>query len=270
MGMSSSQLNREIKVATFRQSSRYLLDILRFGNGLAERLCAAFLYSSLFFAIVFIFSLLAGFNFAVALSLSLCAILFAFLVLSFFVFGGTDEDIADKIEVLSKDKSLLEAKKANDKNSGVTRRESRGDSRGGIAIRQLPSLDLPPSNQVISYSQSISSEPDYRVCPYCAEEIQYEAKKCKHCGEILDRNLKLRRESDNNVHIKVSIPKWSPGVAALLSFLIPGAGQMYKGQIINGLCWFFIVILGYACILPGILFHLLCIIGASSGNPYED
>lgn len=24
----------------------------------------------------------------------------------------------------------------------------------------------------------------------CAEEIQPEARKCKHCGEILDRNLK--------------------------------------------------------------------------------
>jgi len=31
--------------------------------------------------------------------------------------------------------------------------------------------------------------PDYRECPYCAEEIAPNAKKCKHCGEILDPTL---------------------------------------------------------------------------------
>jgi len=67
------------------------------------------------------------------------------------------------------------------------------------------------------------------------------------------------------------IQKWSPGIAAVLSFFIPGLGQLYKGQIINGIVWFFFVGFGYvALILPGLILHLLCIVGAASGNPWTE
>jgi TM2 domain-containing membrane protein YozV len=42
---------------------------------------------------------------------------------------------------------------------------------------------------------------------------------------------------------QVAAPKWNAGVAMVLSFLIPGLGQLYKGQLLNGLLWFVIVLI---------------------------
>jgi TM2 domain-containing membrane protein YozV len=67
------------------------------------------------------------------------------------------------------------------------------------------------------------------------------------------------------------VRRWSPGLAAVLSFFLPGLGQVYKGQIVNGIVWFFVVGLGYmALILPGLLLHFCCVIGAASGNPWTE
>lgn len=58
--------------------------------------------------------------------------------------------------------------------------------------------------------------------------------------------------------------KQANGVAAVLSFFIPGLGQIYKGQIISGLVWLLIVPIGYlALIVPGLILHVMCVWGAS-------
>jgi ribosomal protein L34E len=68
-------------------------------------------------------------------------------------------------------------------------------------------------------------------------------------------------------------PRWSKGVAALLSLLIPGLGHLYKGQILWGILWFVIAIVAYIvssvlCFIPGILVHIICIVHSASGNEY--
>jgi len=61
--------------------------------------------------------------------------------------------------------------------------------------------------------------------------------------------------------------QWNPGIAAVLSLFVPGAGQMYKGQIGQGLAWLAGTAIGYmAMVVPGIVVHVICIYNAYSGE----
>ena len=62
----------------------------------------------------------------------------------------------------------------------------------------------------------------------------------------------------------------SNGVAAVLSLFIPGAGQMYKGKVGQGIAWLIFTVLGYvALVVPGIVLHLICIFHAASMDPAQ-
>jgi len=105
------------------------------------------------------------------------------------------------------------------------------------------------------------------------------ARKCRFCGEYLDEDLRGRNSAAPTHQINVHqvnaapvyhhpVPRWSPGVAALLSFLLPGLGQLYKGEVLGGMLWFVVVIVGYfLLIVPGLILHLVCILAAASGDP---
>ena len=52
----------------------------------------------------------------------------------------------------------------------------------------------------------------------------------------------------------------SPGIAAVLSVLIPGLGQVYNGNLIGGAVWFLAASFGYwAILVPGFLLHALSV-----------
>jgi hypothetical protein len=52
----------------------------------------------------------------------------------------------------------------------------------------------------------------------------------------------------------------SPGIAAVLSVLIPGLGQVYSGRLVAGAVWFLVTGFAYwAVLLPGFLAHAICI-----------
>jgi TM2 domain-containing membrane protein YozV len=52
----------------------------------------------------------------------------------------------------------------------------------------------------------------------------------------------------------------SPGIAAVLSVLLPGLGQVYCGRLVAGAVWFLATGFFYwAVLLPGFLLHALCV-----------
>ena len=75
------------------------------------------------------------------------------------------------------------------------------------------------------YSEIKTNQEPTKKCPMCGEQILAIAKKCKHCGEYLDVSLvNIEKEVDKN-----------PGIAAVLSVVLPGAGHMYIGRVKEGI-----------------------------------
>lgn len=52
----------------------------------------------------------------------------------------------------------------------------------------------------------------------------------------------------------------SPGIAAVLSVLLPGLGQVYNGRLLAGAIWFAATGVAYwAILVPGFIVHAFCI-----------
>ena len=52
----------------------------------------------------------------------------------------------------------------------------------------------------------------------------------------------------------------SPGIAAVLSVVIPGLGQVYSGRLAAGAIWFVATGFAYwAVLVPGFFVHAICI-----------
>lgn len=66
-------------------------------------------------------------------------------------------------------------------------------------------------------------------------------------------------DSENPVNTKID-----NSIAAIWSMMLPGLGQLMKGQIMPGIIWAFFVGFGYfAFFWPGLFLHALCILDAA-------
>jgi TM2 domain-containing membrane protein YozV len=101
-----------------------------------------------------------------------------------------------------------------------------------------------------------------RTCPFCAEVIQPAAKKCRHCGEILDPTLRpFRTERSPN---KV--------IAFLFAFFLGWFGfhKFYLGQTGAGATYLILNVLFCWTIIVPVVFALVCLVESITYLTYSD
>jgi TM2 domain-containing membrane protein YozV/ribosomal protein S27AE len=94
-----------------------------------------------------------------------------------------------------------------------------------------------------------------KFCSNCGEEIDLNAEICPKCGVRLIGPPKATPTKE----YRVIVEEKSPGLAAVLSFFIPGLGQIYNGQIGKGLLLLVLAMLsaGLIIIIIGIIPYLI-------------
>lgn len=102
------------------------------------------------------------------------------------------------------------------------------------------SMTVPNTTAATSFEDQKGD--DLTPCPYCSEKIQRSARKCKHCGEILDRELRESRRIEPNRALSQSNnsngnPQEKSLALAMLLELLPGLciqtfgiGHIYAGN----------------------------------------
>lgn len=100
-------------------------------------------------------------------------------------------------------------------------------------------------------------------CPKCGSDVEVGSSYCKNCGASLDHTPQSAYQSStyqSGMPPQYAIPLKNSGIAAVLSFIIPGAGLLYAGQIGKGLMYFIIglaLTLAVALLFPFIIFFLI-------------
>lgn len=70
-------------------------------------------------------------------------------------------------------------------------------------------------------------EKQTKKCPFCAEQVNIEAIKYKHCGEILYSEIRSVRAAQNQP-LYPRQQQWNLAVAAILNFFIPNVAKSIK------------------------------------------
>jgi TM2 domain-containing membrane protein YozV len=100
------------------------------------------------------------------------------------------------------------------------------------------------------------SMPETKFCNYCGERIASRAEICPKCGVRQDSTTKISYVGQLS---SADTGAKNPLLAAILSLLIPGLGQIYNGEWVKGLIFFSISVgVAIVSILTG---GILCCAG---------
>ena len=103
-------------------------------------------------------------------------------------------------------------------------------------------------------------------CPECQKNISDKAQDCPNCGNPMQHWTGVNQTPTVTQTVIVT-PGRNTAIAVLLSILIPGLGQLSKGQPMNGIVWFLGVIFCYAMnVAFGVVVHIACVMGAGMGS----
>lgn len=108
-------------------------------------------------------------------------------------------------------------------------------------------------------------------CPTCNGPVAPDTGWCEACQRRASRSAVIR------IDRRSSSPKprrWQVRrkhlhlTAAALSALVPGAGQVYKGRVVQGAIWLVVVVAAYLVMgPPAMLVHAMCVVAAGSAPP---
>jgi outer membrane murein-binding lipoprotein Lpp len=249
------------------EAARTTVDLLHFGSEKAERMAAALVVAALFFLAYLAVAVVSGVGPSVGAGVGGAAFVVALVVSGALILPLADAELnarrekaAERVaelrlmvaDVEREEAELRSAELAEKKNTAPARAKA---DRNGTDREKQPSI---------------------KTCPYCMESIPTRALKCRYCGEIVDESLRRQRAAElapkpapvirdsRRGRPVETTPKSNPGVAAALSFFIPGLGQIYRGRVLAGFIWFFATMLGYSCLLPGFVLHVLCVFSAAA------
>jgi predicted nucleic acid-binding Zn ribbon protein len=222
--------NLRLRAIAICQAARKGFDLTHFGQGVIERSCSAALLGTIYFLVTLLLAWLSGAPPLMGLALGSVGLVSVMISgFTMILWGGPDNVLEQERAAVSQERDRLVEEVVL------------------LRARQQAEAASQEPETVEAVHRTVTR------CPYCDERIREDALKCKHCGEILSARLRRAR----NFH---------PGVAAVLSFLIPGLGQIYKGQVLTGLMWMFVLVpLGYlCCMVPGFILHVICLFDAAS------
>lgn len=241
------------KTIGVRLAARWAFDLPKFGDGPVERIAVSLILAAVFGFTTFGLSHLMVMETKERFLFGGVAFATVLLTSAVLVLWGRDDD------ELAKRKLELEAQ-------SLWLRQCKAELEDMISVQEADAR----------YQEERETEwrernkPKTKRCDYCREVISIRALKCPRCNEYLDAQLAEERKPQT----------WNPGIAAVLSFVIPGLGQIYKGQVVGGLAWIAAVYgtyilsgllmccggLGLLGLPIGMILHVICLFDAASGS----